>query len=171
MENLNKGNKMLEYYIDFSVKDSQTEYFINRLFTKIHGYMNSKKIEFSIDFPCANEKTLGNTLRVFSNAACIDGIVNDPRINMYLTNKVIVTTYLMKVPEKILKYVVLRRNRFAEKATYPKSKEKPCHIVYENNANSKRFTLYIDRDIVNESKEGNFTSFGTSKNGATIPLF
>jgi len=160
---------MFEYYIDFKIKDPQTSYFINRLFTKIHGFMTKNRSFFAMDLPSASEISSGDILRIFSDAVSIDKITNDPRINMYIKNKVIETTYLVQIPKKITQFVILKRNRFAEKVTYPKNKKKPFHINYENNSNGKVFSLYLDRTIVDKHKEGEFTSFGTSKDSSTVP--
>lgn len=161
---------MFKHYVDFKIEDSQHSYFINRLFTRVHGFMADGKYNFAIDFPnYEDSKGLGNKIRIFSDFSVLDKLMNDGRIDMFIKNKVISTQNINLVPETD-RYIILKRDRSIEKQ---KEKNKNIYFInYKNHKNDKNFMLFLNRkSVISKSNSFEFTMFGTSKNETTIPYF
>lgn len=160
---------MFKHYVDFKIEDSQRSYFINRLFTRIHGFMSNGSYEFAIDFPDYVEESLGDKIRIFAEFSVLDRLLNESRIDMFIKNKIISTKNINLVPDSN-RYVILKRDRSIEKQ---KLKNKNIAFInYKNHKNNKNFMLFIKREVVAiQSEHFEFTMFGTSKNNTTLPIF
>lgn len=161
---------MISNYIDIKLEQSdKTPHFVNKLFTRIHGFISDNKLNnIAVYFPEIHSRGLGSTVRVFSDKQTLKLLIENPGVLYFSKAELANFSDILDTPDSA-KQAVLKRDRLIEAGKRP-NKDVP-YVVYQNDKNGKTFSIFLRREIVDDKTEGDFSSFGLSRNGATVPVF
>ncbi|MGK0289822.1 MAG: hypothetical protein ACI86H_001269 [bacterium] len=175
---------MVNNYIDIQSPGYEGFLLIYRIFHGCISEKNNTANSLAISFPdyCfeANRKkgncTLGKRLRIFGKIPSLLRFLNNPYIVSLSKAGVVTITDPLKIPEKTYPVCFVRDRRldryfrdWRDSDRTMLSEFKFPFITLDSSRSNNKFTLRIRQDFVEEYSTGEYSSYGLSKDGSTVP--
>ncbi|EGR2227466.1 type I-F CRISPR-associated endoribonuclease Cas6/Csy4 [Vibrio parahaemolyticus] len=177
----------MNHYLDISLnlKTEIRHKTIQGLVSIVHATQTKSNelggsIKLAIDFPKmvneSNKSDFGDTLRLIGSRDSLISIATNGNIcNMEECGQIELSV-ISQIPTEVHGYVIVKRDRKLERFKAGKKGAKPldvkpCFIALRSKANGRPFSINIVRIKSNKKHEGDFSTYGLSSNGSTIPHF
>lgn len=188
----------MQYYIEITVLstfDVSDCFLIKKLYNRIHiclSECSAYNVNLGLSFPGFKARHgIGNKIRVFGSKNELSRFLSILDLNNL--DEYIDISKIRQVPEGVNSFAIFSRvcrtsqQKKAKKYSlrynseysvelqrikkiYDKRLKESAYVPLKSNSNGRNFSLFIRKIIVEDSKDGKFSTYGLS-NTATVPLF